>query len=71
MDNQEDGVVENETVDKNIEVQEENIEVEKDDEEIEKTLSVQANTIPDIIPVYCVATIENCPDANLNGDYGD
>ena len=71
VDNQEDDVVENETVDKNIEVQEENIEVEKDDEEIEKTLSVQANTIPDIIPVYCVATIENCPDANLNGDYGD
>ena len=64
VDNQEDDVVENKTVDKNI-------EVEKDDEEIEKTLSVQDNTIPDIIPVYCVATIENCPDANLNGDYGD
>ena len=25
---------------------------------------------PDVIPVYCVATLENCPDANLDDEYG-
>ena len=25
---------------------------------------------PDVIPVYCIATLENCPDANLDDEYG-
>ena len=26
---------------------------------------------PDIIPVYCIATLENCPDSSLNEEYGE
>ena len=25
--------------------------------------------IPDVIPVFCIATLENCPDSQLNDDY--
>ena len=28
-------------------------------------------TVPDIISVYCIATLENCPDSVLNQEYGD
>ena len=55
-------------------VQRDNIEVKNDDEVIENTVSHQtstANATPDVIPVYCIATIENCPDSELNKDYGD
>ena len=27
--------------------------------------------IPELVPVYCVATLENCPDGVVNSEYGD
>ena len=27
--------------------------------------------VPDIVPVYCTATLENCPDGVLSQEYGD
>ena len=46
------------------------IEVEKDDEAATH-VPQQVNVVPDLIPVHCIATVENCPDATLNKDYGD
>ena len=53
-----------------IHVQRENFVVENNDEET-RPVSQQATAIPDVIPVHCIATIENCPDATLNKDYSE
>ena len=53
-----------------IHVQRENFVVENNDEET-RPVSQQVTAIPDVIPVHCIATIENCPDATLNEDYSE
>ena len=41
--------------------------------EAELTSSTAAivSPVPDIVPVYCTATLENCPDGVLSQEYGD
>ena len=51
-----------------IHVQEKKLEVENDDDET-TPVSQHVNNIPDVIPVHCIATVENCPDSTLNEDY--
>ena len=34
-------------------------------------VSQPSSTIPDVIAVFCTATVENCPDFQLNEEYGD
>ena len=46
------------------------LETENDDEKIDRVVQ-QAKAIPDVIPVYSIATIENCPDEKLNEDYAE
>ena len=68
------------------EVEAEEVETEDAEEEYPKTTIVNEvgneNSIfvensdngvkgPDIIPVYCIATLENCPDSGLNEEYGE
>ena len=40
-------------------------------EEMVNTVAKKSSAIPDGIPVYCIATIENCPDSELNKEYCD
>ena len=41
-------------------------------QEEERPISQQpSNKTPDVIPVFCMATVENCPDSQLNEDYGN
>ena len=35
------------------------------------TAATIVSPVPDIVPVYCTATLENCPDGVLSQDYGD
>ena len=53
-----------------IPVQRNDNELEKDDEKA-RSVSHQVHAVHDVIPVHCIATVENCPDATLNEDYGD
>ena len=46
----------------------ENVTKTGDEESIEAANSAP---IPEIIPVYCSATLENCPDSHLNEEYGE
>ena len=36
------------------------------DEENASTAATIVSTVPDIVPVYCTATLENCPDGVLS-----
>ena len=70
---------ENESKDEHIENTEKTNEIHEEGknslgtENYEKNDSTvqQANAIPDVIAVYSIATIENCPDEKLNEDYVD
>ena len=42
-----------------------------DNSEVLENDKIEGVKCPDMIPVYCIATLENCPDANLDEEYGE
>ena len=58
-------------VQRNNEERTSNDEVKKDDDEPRQISQEVSAAAPGLIPVHCIATVENCPDSILNEDYGD
>ena len=63
---------ENNLIDENREMSDlETTEKNDKTEEYDIQESTASANCPDVIPVYCIATLENCPDVELNNEYGE